>query len=42
MTETEAEAVTLMLGTCENPPVVVMEVWEVLGATGMALRNKQE
>ena len=32
MTEPEAEAVALMLGTCEAPPVVEVEVWEALGA----------
>ena len=33
MTEPEAEAVVEMLGTCEDPPVVEVEVWEALGAT---------
>ena len=33
MTESEAEAVMEMLDTCENPPVVVMEVWEAMEAT---------
>ena len=32
MTEPEAEAVALMLGTCEDPPEVVMEGWETLGS----------
>ena len=30
MTEPEAEAVTEMLHTCENPPMVEMEVWVAL------------
>ena len=34
MTEPEAGAVVEMLNTCENPPVVEVEVWEALGATG--------
>ena len=36
MTELEAEAVALMVGTCEDPPeVVTVEGWEALGtATG--------
>ena len=33
MTGPEADAVALMLGTCEDPPQVVMEDWEALGAT---------
>ena len=31
MTDAEAEAVVLMLHTCENTPEVVMEGWEALG-----------
>ena len=45
MTEPEAEAVAVMLGTCEDPPEVTVEVeiWEALGtATGMVLKNKRE
>ena len=35
MTDPEAEAVMDMLGTCENPPDVEVDVWEALGtATG--------
>ena len=32
MTEMEAEAVAEMLNTCENPPVVEVEVWEAMEA----------
>ena len=32
MTEPEAGAVVEMLNTCEDPPVVEVEVWEALGA----------
>ena len=33
MTEPEAGAVVDMLNTCEDPPVVEVEVWEALGTT---------
>ena len=35
MTEPEAGAVVEMLNTCEDPPVVEVEVWEALGTTGV-------
>ena len=35
MTEPEAGAVVEMLNTCDDPPVVEVEVWEALGTTGV-------
>ena len=42
MTEPEAEAVTEMLHTCENPPMVEVEVWVALEtATGNISRRRR-
>ena len=39
MNQIEAEIVMDMLGTCENPPDVEVEVWEALGTATGELQN---